>query len=188
MEERALPILKSMLEKRGIPVPNVNTLANPMDDTAMQEMGGILIIFSHKNRITAQNIPGFLEFAKGNSQTKGLILISMGSIPDKVQDVIRDHISNPENFPIQIFELRHVQFDITQHRKVPAHRILNSDEKAKLEEKFHITNVKTQLPLIDSQDAMARWLGSRPGDVVEIIRMSESAGATPYYRYCVAQS
>lgn len=102
--------------------------------------------------------------------------------------MIRDHISNPENFPIQIFELRHVQFDITQHRKVPAHRILNSDEKAKLEEKFHITNVKTQLPLIDSQDAMARWLGSRPGDVVEIIRMSESAGATPYYRYCVAQS
>ena len=35
MEERALPILKSMLEKRGISVANVNTLANPMDDTAM---------------------------------------------------------------------------------------------------------------------------------------------------------
>jgi DNA-directed RNA polymerase subunit H (RpoH/RPB5) len=164
MEERALPILKAMLEKRGIQIPNVQTLANPMDDTAMYEMGGILVIFSHKNRITAQNIPGFLEFAKGNSYTKGLVLISMGSIPDKVYDVIRDHISNPENYPIQIFELRHVQFDITNHRKVPAHRILNSDEKTKLEEKFHITNLKTQLPLIDSQDA------------------------TPYYRYCVAQS
>ena len=27
---------------------------------------------------------------------------------------------------------------------------------------------------------------AKPGDIVEIIRKSESAGATPYYRVCVA--
>ena len=53
-------------------------------------------------------------------------------------------------------------------------------------EKYHIKDPMNQMPMIDSQDMMARWIGAKPGDIVEIIRKSEAAGATPYYRVCVA--
>ena len=32
----------------------------------------------------------------------------------------------------------------------------------------------------------ARWVGAKPGDIVEILRKSMTAGGTPYYRFCVA--
>jgi DNA-directed RNA polymerase subunit H len=53
-------------------------------------------------------------------------------------------------------------------------------------DKFHILNPSTQMPMIDSQDMMAKWIGAKPGDIVEIMRKSETAGSTPYYRHCVA--
>jgi DNA-directed RNA polymerase subunit H (RpoH/RPB5) len=63
---------------------------------------------------------------------------------------------------------------------------MDHEEILKLEKKMNITNLKSQLPWIDSQDAMAKWLGARTGDVVEISRLSESAGNSKYYRYCVS--
>jgi DNA-directed RNA polymerase subunit H (RpoH/RPB5) len=51
---------------------------------------------------------------------------------------------------------------------------------------FHIQDPNVQMPLLDSQDMMARWIGAKPGDIVEITRKSETAGSTPYYRLCVA--
>jgi DNA-directed RNA polymerase subunit H (RpoH/RPB5) len=99
---------------------------------------------------------------------------------------VRDHINDPKKALLQIFAINRLQFDITTHRKVPRHRILDQAEIEKLEKKMNITDSKTQLPWIDSQDAMAKWIGARPGDIVEILRFSESAGATAYYRYCVA--
>jgi DNA-directed RNA polymerase subunit H (RpoH/RPB5) len=51
--------------------------------------------------------------------------------------------------------------------------------------KFKVTNPKDQIPWIDSQDAMIKWIGAVPGDIVEVVRHSDSAGSQPYYRYCV---
>jgi DNA-directed RNA polymerase subunit H (RpoH/RPB5) len=49
---------------------------------------------------------------------------------------------------------------------------------------YNITNPKTQLPWIDSEDPGAKWIGARSGDVIEIQRFSESAGNSTYHRYC----
>ena len=64
--------------------------------------------------------------------------------------------------------------------------MMSKDEIDILQKKMNITNLKLQLPWIDSQDAMAKWLGARTGDVIEIERLSESAGNSKYYRYCVS--
>jgi DNA-directed RNA polymerase subunit H (RpoH/RPB5) len=32
---------------------------------------------------------------------------------------------------------------------------------------------------------MVKWIGGRPGDVIEVNRHSDVAGAQLYYRYCV---
>ena len=87
---------------------------------------------------------------------------------------------------MQIFNIRYLQFDISTHRKVPQHRMMDSEEIQQLQKRMNITELKKQLPWIDSQDAMAKWLGARTGDIIEISRLSESAGNSKYYRYCVS--
>jgi DNA-directed RNA polymerase subunit H (RpoH/RPB5) len=32
---------------------------------------------------------------------------------------------------------------------------------------------------------MIKWIGAIPGDVIEVIRHSDAAGRSAYYRYCV---
>jgi DNA-directed RNA polymerase subunit H (RpoH/RPB5) len=87
---------------------------------------------------------------------------------------------------IQLFNVRYLQFDISSHRKVPNHRIISTEESAELQKRMKIVDPKMQLPWIDSQDAMAKWLGARTGDIIEITRLSESSGNSLYYRYCVS--
>jgi DNA-directed RNA polymerase subunit H len=65
------------------------------------------------------------------------------------------------------------------------HRILNEDDKQKMFEDYKISDPANQLPYIDSQDTMVKWVGAIPGDVIEVLRHSDSAGRSLYYRYCV---
>jgi DNA-directed RNA polymerase I, II, and III subunit RPABC1 len=86
---------------------------------------------------------------------------------------------------VQLFHIRQLQFDITTHRYAVPHRILKEEEKTAMFNKYKISKPEDQLPWIDSQDAMAKWIGAVPGDVIEVIRHSDVAGRVPFYRYCV---
>ncbi len=77
------------------------------------------------------------------------------------------------------------EIDIFQHRLVPKARILNEDEVKALLEKYKIE--KRQLPKILVSDPMAKALGAKPGDVLEIERNSYTAGKALYYRVVVSE-
>jgi len=185
MEDRALETLKRMLESRKIKIDAVETLAAPLDETRMYNIGGILIIFNEKSRLNENALQSYITFSEENNYNNGTIVVSLVPPSENVINVIRNY--NKEKHPLlQLFDIRRLQFDITQHRRVPAHRIISEDELMKLEKKMNIVDPKKQLPWIDSQDAMAKWIGAKPGDVVEVTRFSESGGNVLYYRYCVA--
>jgi DNA-directed RNA polymerase I, II, and III subunit RPABC1 len=185
MEERAIENIKSMLALRGIKV-DVPDSVTPLDDTRMYNFGGILVIFSEKSRISGDNMQTYIKFADSNGFNNGMIVVSQIPSSDTIVNIVREYINDPKNPLLQLFDIRRLQFDPMTHVKVPKQRILKQTEVALLEKKYNITNLKDQLPWIDSQDAIARWIGARPSDIIEIIRFSESAGASPYYRYCVA--
>ena len=184
MEEKALECLKGMLTSRQIKVEKADIIGNPLEETRMFNMGGVLIIFSEKGRLTEGVLNSYIVFASENGHTHGVIIVSLSQPSESILGLVRAHNAVKENPLLQIFDIRRLQFDITTHRKVPPHRILSEDEVKKLEVRMNILDSKAQLPWIDSQDPMAKWIGARMGDIIEIIRFSESAGATPYYRYC----
>jgi DNA-directed RNA polymerase I, II, and III subunit RPABC1 len=184
MEEKALECLKGMLTSRQIKVEKPDIIGNPLEETRMFNMGGVLIIFSEKGRLTEGVLNSYITFASENGHTHGVIIVSLSQPSESILGLVRAHNAIKENPLLQIFDIRRLQFDITTHRKVPPHRILSEDEVKKLEVRMNILDSKAQLPWIDSQDPMAKWIGARMGDIIEIIRFSESAGATPYYRYC----
>ena len=184
MEDKALEVIKTMLINRKFKITEHEVVGNPLDETRMYTMDGVLIIFSEKSRLTEPVLNTYISFAE-EGYKNGTIIVTLIQPSDTVISLIRDYNSDLKKPFLQIFDIRHIQFDISTHRKVPPHRIITTEELALLEKKMNITNSKKQLPWIDSQDAMAKWIGARDGDVVEILRFSESAGTTPYYRYCV---
>lgn len=185
MEERALETLKAILTARGLKAEKFDPIGNGLDETKMYSTDGMLIVFSTKSRVTERDIMSFLEYAKENSYSAGIIIVSLLKPSEATLTALRNYIRDRKNMLVQMFEIRHLQLDISKHRKVPHHRILNDDEKTKLLKQVNITKYK-QLPKIDSQDAMARWIGARPGDVVEVTGMCEASGENKRYRYCLA--
>lgn len=184
MEETALNTLKGILTARGYNGETFEPVTSPLGET-MYTFDGVLIIFSSKTRVSEQNLTTFITFASENGYSSGMIIVSPSRSSDSVLSVLRKYISNKENPLVQIFDIRHLQFDISKHRKVPKHRILKSDEIEDILKEYNLIS-PTGMPKIDSQDPMAKWIGARPGDVVEVIGLCETSAENRRYRYCVA--
>lgn len=185
MEERSLNTLKAILTGRGIKAEGFDAVANPMDETRMYTFGGVLIIFSEKTRVTATEFRNFLTFASENNYSGGIIIITPTKPSESILQLVREHISDKQNQLVQIFYQSHLNFDISKHRKVPKHRIISDEEAQKLLKEYNLTKLSS-LPKIDSQDAMAKWVGARPGDVLEITGLCVASGENKRYRYCLA--
>jgi len=75
------------------------------------------------------------------------------------------------------------QLDIMGHKLVPLHEIISDKEKQELLEKFKIT--PDQLPKILNTDPVSISIGAQPGQIVKIIRKSQTANEAVVYRLVV---
>jgi DNA-directed RNA polymerase subunit H (RpoH/RPB5) len=71
-------------------------------------------------------------------------------------------------------------YKIEDHILVPKHIKLNEEEAKKILDFYNIS-IK-QLPRISSKDSVIRNLNVKTGDVIKIIRESNRAGTTIFYR------
>ncbi len=77
------------------------------------------------------------------------------------------------------------EFDIRQHVLVPKHEILPKEKAQKVLERYKI--FPHQLPLIQSADPIAKAIGAKPGDILQITRNSPTAGRAIVYRYVIEE-
>jgi DNA-directed RNA polymerase subunit H (RpoH/RPB5) len=185
MEARAFATIKRMLNDAGIQA-DYETVQAPLEETRMFMFGPVLVVFSDKTRVTEREFTKIIEYADTNDMKGGVIIVTPSAPSELVLTTLRKYIANPENPLVQMFEIRHLGFDIAEHRRVPKHRILKNEELLAFMKEYRLTNETLHLlPKLDCQDPMAKRIRARPGDVVEIRGLSLTSGEYRRARLCV---
>lgn len=116
---------------------------------------------------------------KENDASNGILVVQ--KLPSSHARKALGELNN--SFSIQIFEEEELVSNITEHILVPKHILLTFEEKKKLLKDYKIK--ETQLPLILFTDPVVKYLGMKRGQIVKIIRKSDTADTYVTYRYCV---
>ena len=75
------------------------------------------------------------------------------------------------------------RLNVLAHDMVPDHQIMTEEEVAHLLGQYNIS--VDQLPKIFSEDPAVKTIGAKVGDVIRIIRESQTAGRAESYRLVI---
>jgi DNA-directed RNA polymerase subunit H (RpoH/RPB5) len=194
IENTAFSILKIVLKNRNVVADDFVTLGI-LQDSRLFDYGGVLVVFSDKSRIAVDDIKKhYIEYATENNFSKGMVVVGRSKPSDTVVSFVRKHVGDEKNMLIQLFHLKQLQFDISAHKKYARkHRILTNEERDAVIQQYILDNAEgidtntviDRFPRIDSQDPAIKWIGARPGDVIEVTGLCETSGMGTAYRTCV---
>ncbi|KAI4133697.1 MAG: hypothetical protein LQ338_000026 [Usnochroma carphineum] len=158
--------------KKYTPLP---TQSNP---TPAPAIGTIWVEFSSDASIGIKQMRAFAHHIDEHKFHTG-IMITQGAITSaavKIMSAVAGHV-------IETFVETDLLVNITHHELVPKHILMSAEEKKQLLERYRLK--ESQLPRIQCSDPMAKYLGLRRGQVVKIIRKSETAGRYASYRWAI---
>jgi len=180
--------LKKMLHQSLLDKSFINPEMGPLDMILKNRHGSHTYVKYRLDKIkTARAIEAFIEQIYKTQLKKDdkLILIA----PEKINltgssfEAMLNNFYNQKGYYVQIISLPQLMIDIVSHRDVPKHEVLTQEEIKELLEKYSIKI--ENLPVILKDDAMARYLGLKPNEVVRIHRPSPTSGTYISYRVCV---
>ncbi|KAI4114814.1 MAG: hypothetical protein LQ345_004478 [Seirophora villosa] len=161
----------SMLKKyTPLPTPSV-----PAPDPAI---GTIWVEFSTDASIGIKQMRAFAHHIDEHKFHTGIMITqaSITSAAVKIMSAVTGHV-------IETFVETDLLVNITHHELVPKHILMSAEEKKALLDRYRLK--ESQLPRIQTSDPMAKYLGLRRGQVVKIIRKSETAGRYASYRWAI---
>jgi len=154
-------------------LPNANGVKPPAD------VGPIWVEFLPDNSVGIKQMRAFAQHLASNNFHTGILVTNVNITPAALK-IIPAVASETR---IECFVEQDLLVNITHHDLVPKHVLLSKEEKMKLLQRYRLKD--TQLPRIQVGDPVARYFGLRRGQVVKIIRKSETAGRYASYRLCV---
>lgn len=107
---------------------------------------------------------------------------------DKKYEVYCSNILKKHGVFIQLFNARHLMFNVTKHEIVPKHEALDvwhdSEEIDRIKRVYNMTNLAKENPVIGLNDPVAKFIGLRKGQLCKITRINPSSGTYVTYRWC----
>ena len=113
------------------------------------------------------------------------VIVILNEPYNEVFDKVSLQMWQGQKARMTFFHIKQIVVNLSKHDMVPPHRKLSIDEAKELMSALHV-NQKSQFPLIKHHDIQARILGLVPGDFVEILRPSPTAGVVKFRRICAA--
>lgn len=139
----------------------------------------IFVFFPEATKVGVKEIKDITEKMQGEGVDRAIMVVGDKLTPF-AKGVIQD-LSGKQ--VLEVFNEAELLVNITKHILVPKHRILSDTEKATLLARYKVQ--ANQLPRIQYSDPVARYYGLQRGQVVRIVRSSETAGRYVTYRWCV---
>ncbi|XLT27677.1 hypothetical protein HN873_058969 [Arachis hypogaea] len=139
----------------------------------------IYVFFPSKRKVGVGEIKAYTK-RMHSQKVFNAILVCQEKITEFAERSITEISSQ---FHWDVFQENELLFNVTEHHLVPVHQVLTDAEKNALLEKYTVEGI--QLPKIQVDDPVARYYGLKPGQVVKIIKPSETAGRYVTYRYVV---
>lgn len=162
-----------MMQKFSIPPTNDNP--NP----PKPDVGTIWVEFLPDTSVGIKQMRNFAQHLSAQNFHTGILITNVNITPAALK-IIPAVASETK---IECFIEQDLLVNITHHELVPKHVLLSREERQKLLQRYRLKD--TQLPRIQLHDPVAKYLGLRRGQVVKIIRKSETAGRYASYRLCV---
>ncbi|GAB4814258.1 hypothetical protein N2152v2_001304 [Parachlorella kessleri] len=150
-------------------------LASKQDDPTDQ----IFVFFPDEVKVGVKTIKQLAERMRSEGVQRAIMVVQTNMTPFAKQCLQE---MQPK-YVIELFQEQELLVNITKHVLVPEHRILTPEEKRTLLQRYKVKD--TQLPRIQFNDPVARYYGMQRGQVVRIVRPSETAGRYVTYRLCV---
>ncbi len=150
-----------------------------------RERYGIVIGIMNVSKATMEKLREYLKEASADDVKELSIIIYAKTAKKNLEDV-RMEASKAKG--IKIMTILHggeyPMFNIMRHVRVPVHIILTEDEKYDVLHRYSVPEEDIlRFPLMLEKDPVAKLIGAKSGDMILIIRKSETAGQAVYYRY-----
>ncbi|CAL3969839.1 hypothetical protein PZA11_007593 [Diplocarpon coronariae] len=143
------------------------------------DIGTIWVEFLNDTSVGIKQMRTFAQHCSQNNFATGILVTSVNITPAALKIIP----AVAAETRIECFMDADLLVNITHHELVPKHVMLSKAEKAALLARYRLKD--TQLPRIQLNDPVAKYYGLRRGQVVKIIRKSETAGRYASYRLCV---
>ena len=139
----------------------------------------LFVFLPDDDKVGVKTIKQYCEMMKEASVSHALLVVKQGVTPF-AKTALQEMAST---YLIEHFRDAELLVDVTEHRLVPAHALLSPEDRQALLDRYKLR--AEQLPRIQRTDPVARYYGLKVGDVVKIVRPSETAGRYVTYRVCI---
>lgn len=139
----------------------------------------LFVFFPEDSSVGVKPVRTYLERMNEHSVFRCIVVVRQSLTPSAAKVMA----SLAPKYIMEQFSEAELVVNITEHKLVPIHVVLGEEEKKALLSRYRLK--ETQLPRILVTDPVARYYGMRRGQVVKILRPSETAGRYVTYRLAV---
>lgn len=136
----------------------------------------IFVFFPDEEKVDVKALVQYADKMKGEKVKRAIVVVGQD-----VSSFAKKALAEAsKEFSMEVFKERELVVDITEHELVPKHEVLSTEEKEQLMVRYNLRD--SQLPRMYLTDPITKYFGLKRGEVVKIIRSSETAGRYVTYR------
>lgn len=176
---KSMCFIRNMLTHRKYTVPDIDydaidfTHPSSINFTSQKKDDIVFIYYIFSESVSTDCAKNFISYVESHA-IKHAIIVAKSKIAPKALETIKKLAVQFIN--VEIFYLNELQFDLTQHAYVPTHIICSKETKETVLKMYMVRAM--QLPKILVSDAVCKWIGGQPGQLIKILRENQFAKVT----------